>query len=77
MIQDTWDGSTATVTGMQSVRSKLCMGLQYLVLASLEAKGKQTHFGECKPIFETEIDDTSSLAADLSSFWLYPELPKG
>lgn len=77
MIQNAWDGSIAMAMGMQMMRSKLCMGLQYLVLASLEAKGKQKHFGECKPIFKTEIYHMSGLAADLSSFRLYPELPKG
>lgn len=77
MIWNSWDGSTATAMGMQMMRSKLFMGLQYLVLASLEAREKQRHLGECKPIFMTEIDHTSSLAADLSSFRIYCELPKG
>lgn len=42
MIWNSWDGSTATAMGMQMMRSKLFMGLKYLVLASLEAREKQT-----------------------------------
>lgn len=42
MIGNAWDGSTAVATGLQVMRNKLCMGWQCLVLASLEAKRKQT-----------------------------------
>jgi len=77
MIQNAWDGSMAPATGMQMIRSKLCMGLRYPAAACLEAKEIHRRFEECKPIFHTEIDHLSGLAANLSSFRLYPDLPKG